>query len=412
VTDPHFLPGDALPDAPALARRGPHVVGVTTREIVLPDAVDLAASNGSTTARGPRPLVLEIWYPAAGAEGRCVYEDRLGRVAGDPERPATSFTFAGRARRDAQPAPVRAPLVVVSHGFPGSRVLLSYLCEHLASCGHVVAAIDHPGSTHGAVGSFADTLLHRPTDVLGTLDAVAALDRDDGLLAGHVDGERVILVGYSMGGYGVLNAAGAGYSDAFVGNPRAVPHGLAAQRSAAALGAPDPRIRGVVAFAPWGGQHRVWDAAGLADLAIPTLFVAGREDDVVGWDPGVKTLFDGTRGAERFLLVYENCRHNVAPNPPPPEAASHPADWAHYAEPVWNLRRLNNCNQHFVRAFCEHVLAGDGALHPALDLLPVAAEGVFAIDADGVARPGEGHWWGFEPRTATAMQFHRRSRGT
>jgi predicted dienelactone hydrolase len=412
VSDTSWLPGDALPDAPALARRGPHRVGVTTRAVVLPDALDLGASSGVATVRSDRGLTLEIWYPAVDdAVEVCEYGDRLGRTPDDPTRPATPFTFAGRAARDAAAAALRSPLTIVSHGYPGSRVLLSWLCEHLASCGHVVVAIDHPASTHGAVGDFAETLLHRPTDILGTLDVAERLDREDALLEGRIDAGRTLLVGYSMGGYGVLNAAGAGFSEAFVQNERAVPHGLLAPRGAAALGAPDPRIRGVVAFAPWGGQHRVWDEDGLRSLVVPTLFVAGREDDVVGWQPGVLSLFAGTTGAERFLLVYEQGRHNVAPNPPPLAAASHPADWGHYAEPVWDPRRLNNVGQHFVRAFARYVLEEAADLPAALDLIPVAADGAWTVDADGIPQPGEGHWWGFVPRTALAMQFHRLPRG-
>lgn len=405
-------PGEALPDAPELARRGPHPVGVTTREVVLPDAIDLPASSAGETVRGPRTLTLEIWYPAVdGVSEVCSYVDRLGRTDDDPTRPATSFEFTGRAARDAEPAQARSPAVLVSHGYPGSRVLLSWLCEHLASCGRVVLAIDHPASTHGAVGAFAETLLHRPTDILGSLDAAETLDREDPLLAGRIDGGRALLIGYSMGGYGVLNAAGAGFCDAYVDNEQAVPDRLLAHRGAAALGAPDPRIRGVVAFAPWGGQHRVWDEDGLRGLGVPTLFVAGREDDVVGWQPGVLSLFSGTTGTERFLLVYEQARHNIAPNPPPAAAASHPADWGHYAEPVWDPQRLNNVGQHFVRAFAEYVLADETRLPEALDLVPVAAEGAFEVGDDGVPVPGEDHWWGFAPRTALAMQFHRLPKG-
>ena len=411
MSDALFLPGDALPDAPALAARGPHAVGVTTRTARLADAIDVEISTADNVVRGVRELPLEIWYPGEGAaDARCLYGDRLGRVAYDPERPNTAFEFAGRAARDEAAVDGRFPLVVVAHGYPGSRVLLSYLCEHLASTGHVVAAIDHPGSVHGAVRSFAETLLHRPTDILGAIDALAEMDRGDALLAGRIDADRTVLVGYSMGGYGVLNAAGAGFCQDYVDNPRAVPNGLLAHRAQAAFEV-DARIRAVVAFAPWGGQHRIWDEDGLRSLKVPVLFVAGEDDDVVGWAPGVRSLFDGTTATERFLLVYEQARHNVAPNPPPDAAASHPMDWGHYAEPVWDLRRLNNTNQHFVRAFVDYALGPRESLPEALDLTPRAADGRVAYDADGTARCGEGHWWGFQPRTALSMRFHRRGEG-
>ena len=125
-------------------------------------------------------------------------------------------------------------------------------------------------------------------------------------------------------------------------------------------------------------------------LKVPTLFVAGEDDDVVGWKPGVHTLFAGTSAAERFLLVYEQARHNVAPNPPPTAAASHPMDWGHYAEPIWDLRRLNNTNQHFVRAFGDYALGPRDRLPDALDLTPLAADGEIAVDAQGTATAGTG----------------------
>ena len=407
--EPEFLPGGALPDAPLLARRGPHAVGVTTREFTLDDVPDLSMEP---PGRGPRTLTAEIWYPAAGSpEERCTYGDRLGRDPGDPDRPDTAFRFAGRAARDARPERRRGSLVLVSHGYPGSRVLLSYLCEHLASCGRVVMALDHPGSVHGRLGPFSETLLHRSTDIIGGLEAAAELDRHDSLLGGHIDAESAVLIGYSMGGYGVLNVAGMGYSRRFVEHPRAVPGGLLAPRGMEAEDyRADPRVRAVVAFAPWGGQHGVWDEAGMAGLAVPTLFVAGSDDDVVGWDPGVRSLFAGATGCERALLVHQLARHNIAPNPAPPAALTHPADFAHYAEPLWDTRRLDNINQHFVRAFLERHL--DGIESPALDLIPLAADGGYEMLTDGDPVAGPDHWWGFPPRTAIGLEFHRLGPGS
>ncbi|MDZ7826975.1 MAG: hypothetical protein U5R48_14355 [Gammaproteobacteria bacterium] len=128
---------------------------------------------------------------------------------------------------------------------------------------------------------------------------------------------------------------GHGRSQRFVEHPRAVPGGLLAPRGMEAEDyRADPRVRAVVAFAPWGGQHGVWDEAGMAGLAVPTLFVAGSDDDVVGWDPGVRSLFAGATGCERALLVHQLARHNVAPNPAPAAALHASADFAHYAEPL------------------------------------------------------------------------------
>src|SRR6185369_2606447 len=75
------------------------------------------------------------------------------------------------------------------------------------------AAIDHTDSVFGAQRGFASTLLNRAADQGFTIDTLAARSRDgNDFLHGLVDPDRVAVVGYSMGGYGALATAGAGYS--------------------------------------------------------------------------------------------------------------------------------------------------------------------------------------------------------
>ena len=355
-------------------------------------------------------MPLEVWYPASEiGDARCRYSDRLGRVADDPDRPNTAFEFMGRAARDAA-SPSTGATVVVAHGYPGSRVLLSYLCEHLASTGRVVVAIDHVGPCTVLFATlpkrfftgrpiFSEQLMQWRVWIAKTRSS-----KDGSMRVGPC----------SWATPWAVTACSTPRVPAFVRRTSttlaAVPNRLLSHRAQGAFKV-DPRVRAVVAFAPWGGRHRVWDADGLRGLKVPTLFVAGEDDDVVGWKPGVHTLFAGTSAAERFLLVYEQARHNVAPNPPPTAAASHPMDWGHYAEPIWDLRRLNNTNQHFVRAFGDYALGPRDRLPDALDLTPLAADGEIAVDAQGTATAGTGHWWGFAPRTAIGMQFHRLGEG-
>ncbi len=119
-------------DAPELAHRGSHAVGVRTLDLVNPGQVDILHFNADT-GKAPlydRPLKIEVWYPAvipAGREERTVYESAM---PGSPDRlpPGVpkSFQIAGKALRDAPPAQgERFPLVVVSHGYPGSRTFLT-----------------------------------------------------------------------------------------------------------------------------------------------------------------------------------------------------------------------------------------------------------------------------------------------
>src|SRR5271169_6460377 len=108
-------------DAPELAARGSHSVGVRTVDLVNPRQVDILKLDPKT-GKAPlydRPLKIEIWYPAvipAGAEERTYYEAAMPM----PPAPGAPKTFlaAGKALRDAKPVSGRLfPLVVVSHGY-------------------------------------------------------------------------------------------------------------------------------------------------------------------------------------------------------------------------------------------------------------------------------------------------------
>jgi hypothetical protein len=202
-----------------------------------------------------------------------------------------------------------------------------------------------------------------------------------------------------MGGYGVLNVAGAGYSEQLATTFNQMTGGSTAIQARttgapALVASPDKRIKAVVAFAPWGMTRGVWDAAGLAGLRIPTFFVAGDQDDVSGYKNGIKAIYDGAVNTERYLLTYVNARHNVAPNPPPAitiNSQKYYSDFMHYAEPAWDQRRINNINQHFVTAFLGIRLKGLDYGHY-LEL-PEQSNGET--------------WEGFKPRTSVGLELRK-----
>jgi len=412
--------GDARPDAPELAARGSLPVGVRTLVAEHADQLDiLHASAGQPNPRYTRKLVLEVWYPARLASGQTehtVYTDVLGSGPNDPKRPNTPFQFNGRAARDAAPlppaaatlgrteaasfaaAPARYPLVIVSHGYPGSRLQMSYLTENLASKGYVVVAIDHPESTRADKAGFPSSLLNRRFDDLFVLNSVAAWARPGSghFLSGLVDADNTALIGYSMGGYGALNTVGAGISAAAVAYVAGGKLAVNQQGNPQYEAARDPRIKAVVAFAPWGGAHKVWDDAGLAGVRTPLLFISGDQDDVAGYQDGVKQLFEKTIHADRYLLTYVGGRHNSAPNPPSPAHWTNFDDFLSYSEPVWDSRRINNINQHFVTAFLGIQLKQQ-PLQGYLDLPPLAADGTIREDA--------GLWKGFPKRAALGLEW-------
>ncbi len=398
-----FLYGDMLPDAPELSERGPYTVGVRTLDVKNPDQVDILNSKAGKEAMYDRPLTVEVWYPAEvplDIEASVTYEDVMG-TRGDSLRPLIPFTFKGRAVRDAAPKASNEvfPLIIVSHGYVGSRYLMTYLTENLASKGYVVVAIDHTDSTFKDANAFQSTLLNRAKDIRFVLNEMERLGKSGSkdVLSEKINADNTAIVGYSMGGYGVLNVAGAGYSDGMVQFFAGMSEGSTAIKALAASNAEyqaqsDARIKAVVAFAPWGMERGVWDAEGLKGLKTPTFFVAGSQDDISGYEKGIRAIYEGAVNADRYLLTYIDARHNVAPNPPPVEALApglHIDEYYRYADSTWDQRKINNINQHFVTAFIDaHLKGKDTSKY--LD-----------IPEDSNAQD----WPGFEPRSSTGMQL-------
>ena len=414
-------------DAPELAARGKYSVGVRTVDLVhagQPDILNFDKASGKAPLYD-RPLKVEVWYPAtipAGKEEREVYTVPMP-VTPVPGVPAT-FQLPGKALRDAPPVKgERYPLVVLSHGYPGSRTFLSWLGENLASRGYVVASIDHTDSVFGAVRGFTSTLLNRSADQLFTIDSISALSlKQDSFLNGMVDTANVAIVGYSMGGYGALATAGAPYSSKG-GSARAIPGGyFEAWTDGDARFATHDRsnIKALVAIAPWGNQppNNNWDAHGLAQIRIPSLFIVGSEDDVSVYETGVRKAFEEAVNSERFMLVFENARHNVGGNPPPPEALANFAVRAFFDEPVWRKDRIAAINQHFVSAFLDLYLK-----HAArLDYLMVPEKSNdtkwnqspgqnVAAYSTGTDAAGNRYWKGFQRRWAVGLEMKHYSAG-
>ena len=84
---------------------------------------------------------------------------------------------------------------------------MSHLAENLASKGFVTVSIDHKDSTYDDQKPFASTLYNRAFDQLFVLNEMERLGRpgSGSFLAGRLDASRTGIVGYSMGGYGVVN---------------------------------------------------------------------------------------------------------------------------------------------------------------------------------------------------------------
>ncbi|MEW6322906.1 MAG: dienelactone hydrolase family protein [Acidobacteriota bacterium] len=404
------------PMAPELAAYGSHAVGVRTVTVTDRNRPDvLNTVEGGPIARYDRALTLEVWYPAALEPGQAPGGAYRGVITRDP---AVIVTLHGRAVRDAAPARGPFPLIVISHGYPGNRYLMSHLGENLASKGYVAASIDHRDSTYDDQKAFSSTLYNRPYDQLFVVNELARLGAAGSahILDGLVDGSRVGLVGYSMGGYGVINVIGGGYSAASVTRSGAPPNRMLEARTAAAPSyrdSIDVRIKAAVAIAPWGMQVGFWDADGLAGIRTPLLVVAGSVDDVAGYEKGPRAIWEGAVNAERYLLTFLNANHNAAaPIPAPAETwgtnGDRPAAFAHYADAVWDTVRMNNILAHFATAFFDHYVKGEAAARDYLALVPHGKDGVWAMDREGRPQPAHTYWKGFRRGTAVGLSFEKR----
>ena len=401
------------PDAPELARFGELAVGVRTVAVTDAERPDvLNMRNGEDTPLYERSLTLEIWYPAQLSAGQTPGTQYQART----RNPDIAATLNGRAVRDADALTDSGPfpLVIISHGYPGNRYLLSHLGENLASKGYVVASIDHRDSTYEDQQNINSTLYNRTMDQRFVLSAIADFGAaDDHFLSGVVDANNTALIGYSMGGFGAVNNLGAGYSDAGVGFIAAPANGLLNELAASNpdfAGSIDPRIKAGIPIAPWGMNTGFWDAEGLAGIKVPTLFVAGDADRTSGYDNGIKAIYDQAVNSDRYLLVYKNAGHSAAaPIPLPVEFLDREDSTGagHYTDPVWDTLRMNNILQHFVTAFLDLHLKADAGKASYLEVIEDGADGVYAISPNGQARPDHTYWKGFGQGSAVGLKLYR-----
>ncbi len=400
------------PDAPALAAFGDHKIGVTTMTFTNPDQIDIV--NTGETGEPPRydrEITVEIWYPATddtepGGTYTALIRDGV-----------TEATLVGQAARDAAPDTSETfPLVVISHGYPGNRFLMSPLSENLASKGYVVASIDHPDSTYDDQTAFGSTLVNRPWDQRFVIDSVTALEGDLGRI---VQDDNVAIVGYSMGGYGALIYAGAGVTLLSTTYEWGAPQGLLERNlmgTESHNSLKDDRVKAIVAFGPWGNNTGFWDAESWAGIDKPLMLIAGEIDDVSQYS-AMRAIFDETINTTRHLLTFAQANHNAgAPMPAPAEsyAVSEELGYApfdHYADAVWDNVRMNNISQHFVTGYLDMHLKGDEEKARYFDLTPVATDGLWSVDDDGVQTPEHSYWTGFPNRTAAGLRFETKAGG-
>ncbi|MFI7605827.1 alpha/beta hydrolase family protein [Micromonospora sp. NPDC049366] len=195
---------------------------------------------------GDRPLPVTVWYPATGSAG-------------------------GAAKRSADAAEGRFPVVMFSHGLGGRPDDYARLLTRWAAAGFVVAAPTFPHTSRGVKVNVLD-VLNQPADVSYALTQVLALDGKAGdPLRGHLAVDRVAAAGHSAGGVTTIGLFTAGR---------------------------DERLDAGVVFA--GTALGVGTA--FAGAAAPQLFVHGELDEVVEYAAG-KAAYDAVPWPKAMLSL-------------------------------------------------------------------------------------------------------------
>lgn len=398
-------------DAPELARLGHWQVGVRTFALVDAAQIDVLAYDPATGAapKRDRQLTVDLWYPAEVAAGASP-ETYSGSLPAEPPAPPTQFTIPGIAVRDAAPTAGRFPLVVVSHGYSNETIALSWLTENLASKGYVVAAIRHEDPPITNRSKFAEPLLRRPLDIAFVTRTLQLMLANEG----RIDASRTALIGYSMGGYGVLTAGG-GVLDP--GSPIAqiIPGGLIAPYARGGAAVDEVRasgIRAIVAFAPGGGSLRAWGADGLNAITAPLLLIAGDRDQTVDYQTGARAFFDMATNCQRYLLTFRGAGHRIGLGPAPDEMRKRLWDLDWFEDPVWRQDRIVAINLHMITAFLDRYVKDDASRASYLDGLTRESTGgewpasaALPYDAYSPGANGITIWKGFQRGHAEGLEL-------
>jgi dienelactone hydrolase len=277
---------------------GPYPVGVTT--LLLHDAARIDAE-----LQGPRPLLTEIWYPAAD-DARGLPPSKFsefilrGVVPGSIEATEQAFdsykkgfkiaefdkVYKNIAVRDARVRDGKFPLIVFSHGNGGTRFGYTYFVEHMASHGYIVMACDHTGNSRltladgKVIKSGGDrnqaSASDRPKDMSFLIDAMANMNAGgDGRFAGRVDLDKVGAAGMSYGGWTTFRVVDA-----------------------------EPRVKAAVMLAPGG------PAGNRTNFTTPILAMIGTEDRTVREAGNARTrqYFEDSKGP-RHLVEIKDAGH-------------------------------------------------------------------------------------------------------
>lgn len=209
------------------------IYDVSYFDVELVDDTRPTQKNGEYVGSDERQLQTRIWYP----------EDLLGA----------------------------APLLIYSHGFMSSRTGGSYLAEHFASHGYIVAAMDYPLTTMSAPGGpLVKDVVNQPSDVSFLIDQFVSWSADSGnQFYERIDDKHIGVLGLSLGGMTSTLAAF---------HPRSA----------------DLRISAAVSIA---GPAFMFGPAFYDSRDIPFMMIASPIDAMIDYQTNAATILPNVKGA-------------------------------------------------------------------------------------------------------------------
>lgn len=214
--------------------QGRYSIGHTT--LVLVDATRNPDGSTPVTTAG-RPLYVNLWYPTTAHSSQPIEytwnnpvynQNARGAVyPGLPDTPPLTFTGSTSAHLIREGGPLaqgKFPLLIATHGYEvaGAKNMPDTL-ETLASDGYIVASVEHTGDDDAWYQTYfmehyvglnlgpnpsiyAATIYQRVKDVSFLVDAMLAgrADRSGLPFAQWIDGSRIGVLGYSLGGMTAL----------------------------------------------------------------------------------------------------------------------------------------------------------------------------------------------------------------
>jgi hypothetical protein len=145
-----------------------------------------------------------------------------------------------------------------------------------------------------------------------------------------------------------------------------------------------------------------------AAINVPSFFIAGSQDHVVGYD-NVRALFESETNVPRYLLTFREAGHDIALSPAPAAMRSRLWDQDWFEDPVWRKDRLMAIEAHFITAFLDRYVKGDAGKAAYIEgLIPNSDDGIWpnppaAYGAFSPGPPAATLWKGFQAVHATGM---------